>query len=158
MVTILARSNSKKKTGGSTGARKDWNVERFLIKVTVVGSAGPIRFVVKEGERVSDVIAIVLRSYAREGRRPILGSDHRDFLLYSSTYGSGGKKKKNSLGKFACRYSSFNSFVSSPASLESTIVARRKELRDLQKTEGGRVAGVRAWEGRSGFRQGQQQR
>ncbi|KMZ59801.1 hypothetical protein ZOSMA_64G00160 [Zostera marina] len=89
MVTILARSNSKKKIGGSTGARKDWNVERFLIKVTVVGSAGPIRFVVKEGERVSDVIAIVLRSYAREGRRPILGSDHRDFLLYSSTYGSG---------------------------------------------------------------------
>ncbi|KAL3582252.1 hypothetical protein D5086_016584 [Populus alba] len=56
--------------------------KRFLISVTVLGSAGPIRFVVNEEELVAAVIDTALKSYAREGRLPILGSDLNDFLLY----------------------------------------------------------------------------
>ena len=64
---------------------------RFLISVTVLGSAGPIRFVVSEEELVVAVIDTALKSYAREGRLPILGSDLNDFLLYCPNAGSDGK-------------------------------------------------------------------
>lgn len=64
---------------------------RFLISITVLGSAGPIRFVVNEEELVAAVIDTALKSYAREGRLPILGSDLNDFLLYCSNAGSGGE-------------------------------------------------------------------
>ncbi|XP_020674052.1 uncharacterized protein LOC110093486 [Dendrobium catenatum] len=63
-------------------------IERFLITVTVPGSAGKIRFVVREKELVEVVISMVLKSYAREGRLPILGSDFNDFVLYSANDGS----------------------------------------------------------------------
>lgn len=68
----------------------DTKVNRFLVTVTVVGSAGPIRVVVREGELVSNVIVMVLRSYHREGRRPILGFDINTFLLYCSNSRSEG--------------------------------------------------------------------
>ncbi|XP_022734252.1 uncharacterized protein At4g22758-like isoform X2 [Durio zibethinus] len=55
---------------------------RLLISITVLGSAGPIRFVVNEEELVASVIDTALKSYAREGRLPVLGSDINDFLLY----------------------------------------------------------------------------
>lgn len=55
---------------------------RLLISITVLGSAGPIRFVVSEEELVAAVIDMALKSYAREGRLPVLGSDLNNFLLY----------------------------------------------------------------------------
>ncbi|KAJ4710002.1 Senescence-associated protein [Melia azedarach] len=61
---------------------------RLLISITVLGSAGPIRFVVNEQELVAAVIDTALKSYAREGRLPVLGSDLNDFLLYCSNAGS----------------------------------------------------------------------
>ncbi|CAA0820555.1 Unknown protein [Striga hermonthica] len=61
---------------------------RFLISVTVLGSAGPIRFVVNEGELVASVIDTALKSYAREGRLPILGSDLDNFILYCPIAGT----------------------------------------------------------------------
>lgn len=64
---------------------------RLLVSINVMGSAGPIRFVVNEEELVSAVIDTALKSYARERRMPILGSDLDDFLLYCPTYGSDGK-------------------------------------------------------------------
>ncbi|KAG9449518.1 hypothetical protein H6P81_009483 [Aristolochia fimbriata] len=60
---------------------------RLLITVNVLGSAGPLRFLVNEGELVAAVIDTALRSYAREGRLPILGSDLNNFLLYSANAG-----------------------------------------------------------------------
>ncbi|XP_010554413.1 PREDICTED: uncharacterized protein LOC104824136 isoform X2 [Tarenaya hassleriana] len=56
---------------------------RFLVSINVLGSAGPIRFVVKEDETVANVMDCALRCYAREGRLPVLGSDINDFVLYS---------------------------------------------------------------------------
>ncbi|KAJ8752383.1 hypothetical protein K2173_004019 [Erythroxylum novogranatense] len=62
---------------------------RLLISVTVLGSAGPIRFVVNEDELVATVIDSFLQSYDREDRLPVLGFDFNDFSLYCPTFGSG---------------------------------------------------------------------
>lgn len=66
------------------------NGRRLLISINVLGSAGPIRFVVNEEELVAAVIDTALKSYAREGRLPVLGSDISDFLLYCPHVGSDG--------------------------------------------------------------------
>ncbi|KAI4307644.1 hypothetical protein L6164_030810 [Bauhinia variegata] len=57
-------------------------INRFLITVNIQGSAGPIRFVVNEKDHVSGVIDTALKSYAREARLPVPGSDASNFLLY----------------------------------------------------------------------------
>ncbi|XP_058728479.1 uncharacterized protein LOC131600313 [Vicia villosa] len=62
--------------------------KRLLVSINVLGSAGPIRFVVDEEELVEAVIDTTLKSYAREERLPRLGSDHRDFFLYCPHHGS----------------------------------------------------------------------
>ena len=64
--------------------------QRLLITVNVLGSAGPMRFVVKEDEQVASVIDTALRSYAREGRLPVMGTDATHFLLYCANAGSDG--------------------------------------------------------------------
>ncbi|XP_052203797.1 uncharacterized protein LOC127809135 isoform X1 [Diospyros lotus] len=61
---------------------------RLLISITVLGSAGPIRFVVNEDELVAAVIVTALKAYAREGRLPVLGSDFKDFVLYCPIAGT----------------------------------------------------------------------
>ncbi|XP_057765930.1 uncharacterized protein LOC130986518 [Salvia miltiorrhiza] len=61
---------------------------RFLISVTVLGSAGPIRFVVSEDELVGAVIDTALKSYSREGRLPVLGSNLDNFILYCPIAGT----------------------------------------------------------------------
>ena len=65
---------------------------RFLISINVLGSAGPIRFVVNEGDLIADVIDTALKSYARQGRLPRLGSDTDQFLLYCANFGADGIK------------------------------------------------------------------
>ncbi|PWA99674.1 hypothetical protein CTI12_AA002060 [Artemisia annua] len=64
----------------------DVNVKnnRLLITVNVVGSSGPLRFLVNEDDKVSNVIDLSLKLYARGGRLPILGSDTKNFMLYAS--------------------------------------------------------------------------
>ncbi|EPS58723.1 hypothetical protein M569_16091, partial [Genlisea aurea] len=61
---------------------------RILVSLTVIGSAGPIRFVVDEDETVSAVIRTALKLYAREGRLPLLGTDINNFMLYCPVSGS----------------------------------------------------------------------
>ncbi|KAG7974327.1 hypothetical protein I3843_06G043600 [Carya illinoinensis] len=60
---------------------------RLLVSITVLGSAGPIRFVVSEQELVATVIDTALKSYAREGRLPVLGSNLDEFFLYCPNAG-----------------------------------------------------------------------
>jgi hypothetical protein len=70
--------------------KKNVNAKRLLISINVLGSAGPIRFVVNEDELVASVIDTALKSYAREGRLPILGTDIKCFALYCPHVGSDG--------------------------------------------------------------------
>ncbi|XP_039054724.1 uncharacterized protein At4g22758-like [Hibiscus syriacus] len=76
---------------------------RLLISVTVLGSAGPIRFVVNEEELVGAVIDTALKSYAREGRLPVLGSNLNDFLLYCPTAGSDALSPWETIGSQGAR-------------------------------------------------------
>ncbi|XP_054786181.1 uncharacterized protein LOC129292626 [Prosopis cineraria] len=57
----------------------------ILVTVNVHGSAGPLRFLVKDDDLVSNVIQTTLKFYARQKRRPVLGFDDRDFYLYCPT-------------------------------------------------------------------------
>ncbi|XP_023529063.1 uncharacterized protein LOC111791812 [Cucurbita pepo subsp. pepo] len=69
------------------GLRNKERVEggkRLLVSVNVVGSSGPLRFVAKEEDLVSEVIHAALKSYARQARLPHLGTHASNFLLYSS--------------------------------------------------------------------------
>ncbi|KAK1575412.1 hypothetical protein Q3G72_005281 [Acer saccharum] len=76
---------------------------RLLISITVLGSAGPIRFVVSEEEIVAAVIDTALKSYAREGRLPVLGSDLNNFLLYCSNAPSGALSPWDTIGSHGSR-------------------------------------------------------
>ncbi|XP_047968612.1 uncharacterized protein At4g22758-like [Salvia hispanica] len=78
-------------------------VKRFLISVTFLGSAGPIRFVVKEEELVAAVIDTALKSYAREGRLPILGSDLNNFMLYCPIAGTEALSPWETIGSMGVR-------------------------------------------------------
>ncbi|XP_071735589.1 uncharacterized protein At4g22758-like [Rutidosis leptorrhynchoides] len=90
---MLMSKHKKNQAGGN----------RILISVTVVGSAGPIRFVVNEKELVDFVINIALKSYAREGRLPVLGSNVNDFVLYCPVIGTEALKAWEMIGSFGVR-------------------------------------------------------
>ncbi|KAF3432160.1 hypothetical protein FNV43_RR26899 [Rhamnella rubrinervis] len=76
---------------------------RLLISITVLGSAGPIRFVVNEEELVATVMDTALKSYAREGRLPVLGSDLNDFMLYCPYVGTDALSPWETIGSQGAR-------------------------------------------------------
>ncbi|PWA87624.1 hypothetical protein CTI12_AA062620 [Artemisia annua] len=76
---------------------------RILIKINVVGSAGPIRFVVNEDELVASVIDIAIKMYAREGRLPVLGTKLNEFFLYTPIVGSEALSPWEMIGSFGVR-------------------------------------------------------
>ena len=82
---VLQKNRSK---GSQEDQKRRSN--RFLVTVNILGSAGPIRFVVNEKDLVSGVIGTALKSYAREGRLPVLGFDVSNFLLYCANAGFDG--------------------------------------------------------------------
>ncbi|KAI3726416.1 hypothetical protein L1987_66213 [Smallanthus sonchifolius] len=72
--------------------------KRFLITVNVLGSSGPLRFVVNDDDKVSEVIDSSLKMYARSGRLPVLGSDFNKFLLYPSNAESEAMEANEAVG------------------------------------------------------------
>ena len=85
-MLITKHKKGSKSSGGN----------RLLVSITVVGSAGPIRFVVNEEMMVAAVVDTALKSYAREGRLHVLGSKSNDFVLYCPVVGTEGKTLKPS--------------------------------------------------------------
>ncbi|XP_061338493.1 uncharacterized protein At4g22758-like [Gastrolobium bilobum] len=79
------------------------NARRLLISINVLGSAGPIRFVVNEEELVAAVIDTALKSYAREGRLPVLGTDITGFALYCPHVGSDALSPWDTIGSHGAR-------------------------------------------------------
>ncbi|GAA0165074.1 hypothetical protein Leryth_007719 [Lithospermum erythrorhizon] len=87
----------QKKNQGNKGGN------RLLITVTVLGSPGPLRFVVKEEELVESVVDMVLKSYHKEGRVPVLGSDLNSFVLYSPNNNIEALRPLDTIGSFGVR-------------------------------------------------------
>ncbi|KAF3959282.1 hypothetical protein ACB098_01G197900 [Castanea mollissima] len=87
----VKKKNNSPKAKGVKG-------NRFLITVNVLGSAGPLRFVVNEDDLVSGVIDTSLKTYAREGRLPVLGSDVNDFILHCADVGFDALNPGESIG------------------------------------------------------------
>ncbi|KAK2635460.1 hypothetical protein Ddye_030252 [Dipteronia dyeriana] len=104
---------------------------RLLISITVLGSAGPIRFVVSEEEIVAAVIDTALKSYAREGRLPVLGSDLNNFLLYCSNAPSGALSPWDTIGSHGsrnfmlCKKPETEKVAADAARLSPTTIGRR---------------------------------
>lgn len=76
---------------------------RVLVTVTVLGSAGPLRFIVLEGDTVAALIRGALRCYAREGRMPLLGTDPSGFVLSTANGGSGALGEDERISFNGCR-------------------------------------------------------
>ncbi|XP_016490590.2 uncharacterized protein At4g22758-like [Nicotiana tabacum] len=76
---------------------------RFLITVNVLGSAGPLRFVVSENDKVAGVVEIALKQYAREGRLPVLGFHVNDFFFYPASAGLDALGPLDSIGSVGVR-------------------------------------------------------
>ncbi|KAI5659307.1 hypothetical protein M9H77_28100 [Catharanthus roseus] len=76
---------------------------RLLISITFLGSARPIRFVVNEDELGAAVIDTALKSYACEGRLPILDSDLNNFMLYCPSAGTEALSSWETIGSIGVR-------------------------------------------------------
>ncbi|GLJ29903.1 hypothetical protein SUGI_0591100 [Cryptomeria japonica] len=62
-------------------------VSLVLMTINVLGSTGPLRFLVSCDYQVRNVMEFALKSYAREGRLPVLGQNIKQFELH---YANGG--------------------------------------------------------------------
>lgn len=82
--------SEKQKNKISDGNKVVKRNNRLLITVNVPGSAGPLRFVVNEDDKVAGVIEMALKQYAHQGRLPLLGSDATNFLLLPTSLGLEG--------------------------------------------------------------------
>ncbi|XP_062152901.1 uncharacterized protein At4g22758-like [Alnus glutinosa] len=93
----------QKKNSDGQNVKPRVKSNRFLITVNVLGSAGPLRFVVNETDLVAGVIDTALKSYAREGRLPVLGSDVNGFVLYCADAGFNALNPWESIGSHGGR-------------------------------------------------------
>ncbi|KAL3525525.1 hypothetical protein ACH5RR_013897 [Cinchona calisaya] len=101
-VKVLQKSISNKMVQQKQKKKNDENKSthnnKLLITVNVLGSAGPIRFLVNGDDIVSQVINAALKIYARQKRFPVLGSDVDSFLLYPANAGLDALNPSESIG------------------------------------------------------------
>lgn len=77
---------------------------KVVVNVTVEGSPGPIRTMVKLGSSVDDTIKLVLEKYAKEGRCPKLDSQSiSSFELHQSYFSLQGLNKTDAMGDVGSR-------------------------------------------------------
>ncbi|MQM22394.1 hypothetical protein Taro_055446 [Colocasia esculenta] len=81
-MTMMMMGRQERWGGRGGSALAAAGGRRMLVTMTMVGSAGPIRFVAGEEEPVAAVIGTALRCYTREGRFPVLGCDVGEFHLF----------------------------------------------------------------------------
>ncbi|CAN8243573.1 unnamed protein product [Cochlearia groenlandica] len=105
--------------------------KKLLVSVKVLGSVGPIRFLVNEDEQVSSVINTTLRAYARQGRIPSLGFDVNHFIFYSINAGFNALNPKEKIGSMDVM----------------NFLLCKKEPRPMDKVEGRRKSRAQAGHG-----------
>ncbi|KAK2376925.1 hypothetical protein QL285_077666 [Trifolium repens] len=79
------------------------NINRIVISIKIVGSSGSLTILVNENDVVCDVIDKALKSYARQERLPVLGSDVSDFAIYPSNDVSNALSPSDTIGSFGTR-------------------------------------------------------
>ncbi|XP_076905809.1 uncharacterized protein At4g22758-like [Bidens hawaiensis] len=77
--------------------------KRMLIKIDVLGSSGPVRFVVDEDAVVAHVIETALKLYAHERRLPVLGTKYSDFFLYTPIAATEALNPREMIGSYGVR-------------------------------------------------------
>ncbi|XLR59039.1 hypothetical protein S83_009711 [Arachis hypogaea] len=112
--------------------------KRLLVSINILGSAGPIRFVVNEKDSVCVIIETALKSYAREGRLPLLGFDPTNFLLYSANACFDALNPLEAIGSYGVR-----NFVMCKKQVCLSKTQPHSELISQQKRNGG--SGWKAW-------------
>ncbi|KAL2902253.1 hypothetical protein RDABS01_027335 [Bienertia sinuspersici] len=76
---------------------------KVLITVTVEGSPGPIRTLVKLGTSVEDTINLVVQRYGEEGRTPHLDKDSYSFDLHVSYFSLQSLDRTDAIGEAGSR-------------------------------------------------------
>ncbi|XP_021736016.1 uncharacterized protein At4g22758-like [Chenopodium quinoa] len=84
----------------NAGYEKDAKV---LITVTVEGSPGPIRTLIKLGTSVEDTIKLVVQKYGEEGRTPRLDKDSVSFDLHVSYFSLQCLERSDAIGDAGSR-------------------------------------------------------
>ncbi|XP_030538175.1 uncharacterized protein At4g22758-like [Rhodamnia argentea] len=89
----------------SPGRLEGYNKEaKVVVNVTVEGSAGPIRMMVKLGSSVDDAIKLVMNKYKEEGRMPKMDRGHSTgFELHRSYFSLQSLDKSELLGDVGSR-------------------------------------------------------
>eukprot|EP01018_Ginkgo_biloba_P018264 Gb_36682 [translate_table: standard] len=77
--------------------------DRILVSITVEGSTGPIKAIVKKGATVNDVIKLTIDKYAREGRYPVLDSNTDMFELHVSNFSMESLNRTDRVGELSTR-------------------------------------------------------
>ncbi|KAL9269377.1 hypothetical protein AKJ16_DCAP20048 [Drosera capensis] len=123
---MMMRKQRKKK-GSSDEDQMNAKNMRFLVTVNVLGSAGPLRFLVNEHDLVGGVIDASLKRYAHEGRLPALGSASGNFLLYSANAGADALNATDTIGSSGGRAFIMCKKVAKPSMTEarSEMISRK---------------------------------
>ncbi|WJX68886.1 hypothetical protein P8452_53212 [Trifolium repens] len=77
---------------------------KLLLKVTVLGSLGPVQMLMKPESTVGDLVEAAVRQYISEGRRPILPSNvASDFDLHYSQFSLESLNREEKVVKLGSR-------------------------------------------------------